>query len=276
MAGRARMTISPDPASPPAARPWRDALLASVVENLPCGLSVFDAQLRLVAWNRHWQQLLDLPENLLHRPDAGFEDFARFLALRGDYGREPTEETVQALVAEARQPRLQLLHLTRPGVTLEVRRSPLPGGGFITTYVDISAQRAAEEEIRKAKEAAEEANRAKGEFLDNVSHEIRTPLNGVLGLTRLLLAENLSPQQRRYAELADASATSLLRLIDDLLDLGRIESGRLELEAHPFDLRGLLEQLAELYRIRAEAKGLRFQLDVDAAVPAAVIGDAGR
>ena len=70
------MTISPDPAPPPAARPWQDALLASVVENLPCGLSVFDAQLRLVAHNHLWQQLLDLPENLLQRPDAGFEDFA--------------------------------------------------------------------------------------------------------------------------------------------------------------------------------------------------------
>ena len=138
------------------------------------------------------------------------------------------------------------------------------------------ALRAAEAEVRRAKEAAEAANRAKSDFLDNVSHEIRTPLNGVLGLTRLLLAEPLSPQQRKYVQLADASAGSLLELINDLLDLGKIESGRMEMEQEPFRLDELLQPLADLYRLRAQDKGLRFLVDLDARVPGVVLGDPTR
>ncbi|MEJ8835345.1 ATP-binding protein [Ramlibacter sp. AN1133] len=146
----------------------------------------------------------------------------------------------------------------------------------VLSFRDISARVAAEKEAREAKEAAETANRAKSDFLDNMSHEIRTPLNGVLGLTRLLLSENLSARQRRYVELADASASSLMELIEDLLDLGKIESGRMELQSAPFRLDELLDDLHDIYRLRAQEKGLRFVLEVDPKVPLAVRGDAGR
>jgi len=146
----------------------------------------------------------------------------------------------------------------------------------VLSFRDITARVKAEKEAREAKEAAETANRAKSDFLDNVSHEIRTPLNGVLGLTRLLLAEPLGPRQRRYVELADASASSLLDLIEDLLDLGKIESGRVELESAPLRLDELLDDLHDIYRLRAQEKGLRFVLEVDPKVPQAVRGDAGR
>jgi two-component sensor histidine kinase len=98
----------------------------------------------------------------------------------------------------------------------------------------------------------------------------------VLGLTRLLLSEELSPRQRRYVELADASAASLMGLIEDLLDLGKIESGRMELEFAPFRLDELLDELHDIYGLRAQEKGLRFSLEVDPQVPQAVRGDPGR
>jgi PAS domain S-box-containing protein len=508
-------------------------MLSSVVEHLPCGVSVFDADLRLVIHNRQFQSLLDFPARLFRQPDLCFEDFIRFNAQRGEYGAGDPEGIVQRIVAQARQPSTHHLQRERPdGVTLDIRGAPLPGGGFVTTYTDVSPARAAEKalrkseerqkraldasrlalwdldlstahlylsenwsvflggpavatvttlqelltivpreeqaavqdafvaalkgkqerysvehrvrradgswlwihsegrvterdaegqalhmtgtnqdidarrlselkaaraaamtratleatadgilvvgrnreillhnrqflqmwnlpvplddgsdagfvhlvaahvkdpegnrrrvdalyaapeqesydrlefrdgrvferygrpmaledgvmgrvwsfrditarlaaeaEVRQAKEAAEAANRAKSTFLDNVSHEIRTPLNGVLGLTRLLLAEDLTAEQRKYVQLADTSAGSLLELINDLLDLGKIESGRMDLENVPFRLHELLEQLAELYRVRAAEKGLRFLLDLDPEVPQAVAGDPGR
>jgi PAS domain S-box-containing protein len=159
-----------------------------------------------------------------------------------------------------------------------VRPMPLEAGvtGRVWSFRDVTARRAAEEEVRKAKEAAEAANRAKSDFLDNVSHEIRTPLNGVLGLARLLLSEPLTEQQRKYVQLAEGSAASLLELINDLLDLGKIESGRMDLEDQPFRLDELVAQLGDLYRLRADEKGLHFVVDVDARVPKAVSGDAVR
>jgi len=146
----------------------------------------------------------------------------------------------------------------------------------VLSYRDVTARVVAERAAREALEAAEAANRAKSDFLDNVSHEIRTPLNGVLGLTRLLLAEPLTPHQRKYVELADASARSLLDLIEDLLDLGKIESGRMELEDAPFDLHELLRELHEMYGVQARQKGLKFTVEVDPRVPQAVSGDATR
>lgn len=186
---------------------------------------------------------------------------------------------IRELLASATEESFDVLHF-HDGRVFERFSRPLLLGqarpGRVWSFRDATQRRATEAEVRHAQEAAEAASRAKSIFLDNVSHEIRTPLNGVLGLTRLLLAENLTPQQRRYVQLADASAASLLELINDLLDLGKIESGRMELEDTPFRLDEMLEQLADLYRLRADEKGLRFLLDVDGRVPQAVAGDAGR
>ncbi len=508
-------------------------LLINVVDNLPCGLSVFDEKLHLIAHNRQFRELQDFPDSVFAAPPVSFESLIRNNAERGDYGDVPVEETVRALVERAHKPVAHHYQRTRPnGVTLDIRGAPLPSGGFVTTYVDISPARAAQEALReseerqkrafeasrlslwdldletghvylsenwselmggparptvtsaqalldlvpeadrerigtaleamlkgtadqyavehqvrcndaslvwinsegrvtrrdaqgkplrvtgtnrditkrkhaelqveraaaitratlestadgivvvggerqillfnhqlltmlkipldlqdasretwgdivvsqvkdpdaytrrvlelydapetesfdvlefkdgrvferygrplalegsatgrvwsfrdvtaraladaeltRAKEAAEAANRAKSEFLDTISHEIRTPLNGVLGMTRLLLAENLGPQQKRYVELASSSAQSLLGLINDMLDLGKIESGRMEFEHVEFSLVELARELGDLYGLRAKEKGLAFDLRIDPAVPASVVGDPGR
>jgi len=510
-----------------------NALLTSILEHLPCGLSVFDADLNLVAHNRQFSTLLDFPVRLFESPKPNFEDFIRFNAERGEYGDGSTEEAVRRIVDRARAPAAHHLQRERTGgATIDIRGAPLPEGGFVTTYVDVSASRAAElalreseerqkraldasglalweldlvsqklylseqwsqmrggpaqptettlldlldlvppsqhlelsnalsavlrgdtdgyvvehqvqrldggpfwiqsvgritrrddagralgltgtnkditqrkaaedqlargaavtratlestddgilvmnsqrevllynqrfaqlwdisadltgtgnqalvaharsqledpdvftgrvaelyarplepgfdvlrfksgrvlerygrpmlldgqpigrvwsfrdvtdryrvdAEIKRAREAAEAASRAKSEFLDTVSHEIRTPLNGVMGMLRLLQGAPLAAQQREYVDIAQASATGLLGLINDLLDISKIEAGRLELEEAAFDLFGLVIELQTEYEVRAGDKQLRLDVQVDTSVPRWVVGDALR
>jgi PAS domain S-box-containing protein len=211
------------------------------------------------------------------------------MSIRDIDGTEQAVMTPETLAQQA-QPGFGLLetvHIRRDGsrfpVEVNARLSEYRGVPAVLSVVrDISERKRAEAEaakraaeLERARAEAESASRAKSQFLAHMSHEIRTPLNGIIGMIDLLRDSPLNPEQKEFAETVRTSARALLALVNDLLDLSRIEAGKMELEPGPFDLAACLEEIGDLLAPQARAKGLDYRFDAEMACRE-VLGDAGR
>ncbi len=163
--------------------------------------------------------------------------------------------------------------LLRLVLALDDNQEPTAIAGIVD---DITDRRRHEEELRHAKDQAEDANRTKGEFLAMMSHEIRTPMNGVIGMSSLLLDTQLSTEQHTFAETIQNSAHILLKIINDILDVSRIEAGKLPIENYPFKTEALIHEVINLLSPLAEQKHILLRSDMPNNLPPMLMGDADR
>ncbi|MBT3788080.1 MAG: response regulator [Alphaproteobacteria bacterium] len=255
----------------------KESQLRLVLDNMPGGVRFIGKDGKVELFNRQYRELWDLPEGLLEIGSTGHEVIS-YLVNRGDYGdgdRERTIEMIKNLIPS--QTETSYFEITTtPGKTLDIRSTPLKGGGFISSFTDITERKRAEEELKLAKELAEKMADTKTEFVAVVSHEVRTPMNGVLGMARLLLETPLVPKQREFAQSIVDSGEALLVILNDLLDISKLESGNLEIETVPFAPRKLIDDTIKIMASTAREKGLELAVDISPDIPDTLLGDVNR
>ncbi|MEX2408213.1 MAG: PAS-domain containing protein, partial [Rhodovibrionaceae bacterium] len=254
-------------------------ILKATLENMSQGISVVDADLNLIAYNSRFVELLEFPEGRFALGDS-FEKFIRYNAERGEYGVGDVERLVRERVELAKRFEPHSFQRSRPdGRVLQVQGAPLPGGGMVTVYSDITQQERSKLELRQAVETAEQADRAKSQFLANMSHELRTPLNAIIGFSDLMRQEMLgpigNPAYREYLDDIQASGRHLLAVIADILDLSRIEADRLEIDREEVQLAEVVEDALRLLSAEAQDAGVEVIPHLASGLPP-VLGDRKR
>jgi signal transduction histidine kinase len=237
----------------------RTALLQCTLENIGEGLSVFDRRGRLVAHNRQFLKLLDLPLNL--PTGTTLADILMRQAVRGDFGDlDAVPEAARRLDQFHREVPVTKERVTATGRILQIRRWAMPSGAILSVYSDITEIKEREHKILQARSQAESANRSKSEFLANMNHELRTPLNAIIGFSEIIANELFGPiANQRYQEYVKDILTSslhLLSIINDVLDMSKIEAGKLELAKEAVTLQHIVAEVVRMMQERAEIRGI--------------------
>ncbi len=256
---------------------FNQRVLEAALENMSQGISVVDAELRLVAWNRRYAERFDYPPELL-RVGVSVAELVRWNAARGLAGAGDAEREVGKRLAHMRAGTPYVAERRFPdGAVIEIRGNPMPGGGFVATFTDVTAFRRSEGELKRiaetleqrvgertielerAREEAERANRAKSRFLAAVSHDLAQPLNAAHLFTHALAQQLSHPQYREAVVNIDGALVSAEELLAGLLDISRLDAGGMRPQVRAFPLGETLLHLAAEFGVLAREKGLRLR-----------------
>ncbi|MFC7380240.1 response regulator [Brevundimonas sp. GCM10030266] len=251
--------------------------LRQAIEAMPDGLAFYDGEDRLVLWNSRYAEVNpELSANL--QRGMTFREILQIGLNDGLYaeavGREEEWIAERMSTRAARTTSMEQQIIGDRWLRVSDRRTL--AGGTVTICTDITELKRDARALADARDAAQAANSAKSQFLANMSHEIRTPLNGVIGVAQALRNTDLSGQQAEMLDLIQSSSRTLQVLLSDILDLARVESGRLELNEEAFDLGAAVRESAQLYEASAREKGLQFFVEIDPAVDRWIAGDVVR
>ncbi len=247
--------------------------LKATLESTGNGILVLDLQGRVAGMNRLFAQMWGIHDEQLGDDASQVLDFISGCVVDSDSFRQRLDAIVD--VGETSD----VLEL-RDGRVFECRSRPQYLGertnGRVFGFSDITDRIRIEQQLKTAATSAESASRAKTDFLAMMSHEIRTPINGVMGMVALMLDTSLDAEQRRYLDSINSCSEALLSIINDILDFSKIEMRKLTLECIDFNLLSLLEDVSDLYGLRAAEKDIEYTMHMAADVPVALRGDPGR
>ncbi len=237
----------------------KSSLLQTTLEYMGEGIAVTDGSMSLMAWNDRFLELLDLPKDLIRR-GVTMEDITRWQVEHGEFGAQAKLENILGAHMTTESKAMQYTRVRPNGRVVEVRRNPMPGGGIVSMYNDVTERQRAEDGLRDAKESAEIANRTKSEFLANMSHELRTPLNAIIGFSEIITDQLFgpvgSPRYTEYSRDILSSGRHLLNLINDILDVSKAEAGKIELHDEPVAVSDTIASAMRLVNARARENGL--------------------